>query len=297
MDERLILIGDNPFLGISHLSQTRAKERGKKITSPDEAGKLVLLALENGANGFTFTTSECSLSILRIIKDKLSRPIMLYPIVPYAYEYVRLAVTLGGLQGLVKKVGREVLSSRNISAVLAGLDGIVRFSPESFFKAYLFYEVSRIRRSIGKKGEIVSLLLHELVVDMALSLNIDWLFKSFIDFSFKLKIKPGFETRNLCYLVNKFKEWKINFEEIVIETPFNSIGFQMSPSKEAYEEALKELYGSRVIAVSILASGYLKLKEAMEYIVSFPNLAGVAVGVSKEEQTIETFTLLKEGLK
>ena len=49
-----------------------------------------------------------------------------------------------------------------------------------------------------------------------------------------------------------------------------------------------------VIAISVLAAGYLKLPEAVDYIAGLPNVKGVAVGVSKEEHARETFKLIKD---
>ena len=110
------------------------------------------------------------------------------------------------------------------------------------------------------------------------------------------KIKPGFETRNFAYLVSKFKEWDIDFSRIVIAAPFNKVGFQMIPSKEECEKALAQVRDSNTIAISILAAGYLELREAAEYVQTLSNLKGVAVGVSKEHHTRETFTILEKRL-
>jgi hypothetical protein len=128
---------------------------------------------------------------------------------------------------------------------------------------------------------------------MALSLNLDWFFKSYIEFMPKLGIRPGFETRNFAYLVEKFKEWNIDFSQITIASPFNKIGFQMNPSRIKCEEALSGVTGSKVIAMSILAAGYLRPYEAMDYVLALPNLNGVVLGVSKEHHARETFKLLK----
>ena len=50
----LKLVGDNPFHGVSHLSQERATARGTEITNPTYAADLVRISLENGADGFMF---------------------------------------------------------------------------------------------------------------------------------------------------------------------------------------------------------------------------------------------------
>jgi len=167
----------------------------------------------------------------------------------------------------------------------------------ALLKTYLIYEISRIKSSAGKQANLESVLLHEIITDMALALNLDWLFKSYVDFMLKLGIKPGFDTRNFAYLVNKFIEWGIDFNDIVIAAPFNRVGFQMNPSKKEYEKALAKLDETNVIAISILAAGYLKPLEAIRYIESLPNIKGVAVGVSKEQHARETFKLLKDRLK
>lgn len=294
--KKLLLVGDNPFHGISHLSQERARARGDKIDHAEYAAKLVVTSLENGASGFMFSVSETTLSILQIIREKTgSKCPAFYAIVPYAYEYVRLATHLGTV-GLAKKLAKQVALSGNLRAIMTGLHGIIRMDPVAFMKTYLIYEVARIRSSVGKGQNLDSLLLHEVITDMASALNLDWFFKEYICFIQGLGIKPGFETRNFAYLVKRFKEWNLDFSEISIAAPFNKIGFQMNPSRAECEKALVEIPESNVIAMSILAAGYLKLPEAIEYIEGLSNLKGVVVGVSKEKHAYETFSFLRERL-
>jgi hypothetical protein len=71
----------------------------------------------------------------------------------------------------------------------------------------------------------------------------------------------------------------------------------MNPSKTECEKTLESIPESLVIAISILAAGYLTLQEASDYIASLPNLRGVAVGISKEKHARETFKLLEEKLE
>jgi hypothetical protein len=295
--KKLLLVGDNPFHGISHLSQERARVRGDAMTYPEYAANLVMTSLENGANGFMFSVSEMTLSILRIIRDTAGakRPI-LHAIVPYAFEYVRLATEIG-TPGLVKKFAKQIAVSGNVGAIAIGLKGVIRMDPVALLKTFLIYEISRIKSSAGKQANVGSVLLHEIVTDMALALNLDWLFKSYVNFMLGFGIKPGFNTRNFAYLINKFREWNIDFHETIIAAPFNKIGFQMNPSRTECEKALANHPEANVIAISILAAGYLKPLEAIRYIESLPNLKGVVAGVSKEHHARETFRLLKEKLE
>jgi len=253
-------------------------------------------SIGNGATGFMFSVSETTLATLQAVQEKLgNKPLALYAIVPYAYEYVRLATQFGTV-GLAKKLGQKIVLTGNSGAIFNGFKGVIRMDPASLMKTYLMYEISRIKSSAGKHMTLASVMLHEVVTDMLLAMNADWLAKSFIEFLSERKIKPGFETRNFVYLVNKFKEWDIDFSKIVIAAPFNKVGFQMVPSKEECEKALAEVPESTTIGFSILAAGYLKLEEATDYVKSLSNLKGIAVGVSKEHHARETFTILEQRL-
>jgi len=297
MNPKALLVGDNPFHNISHLSQERIRNRGENALSEDRAADLVSISLNSGANGFMFSVSETTLSILdRLRKREEIARLSLYPIVPYAYEYVRYATQAGGLTGLAKRLGRQLLSSWNVGAVAGGLKGVLGMNPEAIMRTYISYEVSRIKSAAGKDAKIESVLLHEVITDMGLALNLDWLFEKYSAFLKKNHIAPGFNTCNFPFLVHKLEEWGISVDDVVIAAPFNQVGFQMNPSKEACEEAISHKNGSVTIAISVLAAGYLKLSHAVDYIAALPNIKGVAIGVSKTEHASETFKLIAEKL-
>jgi uncharacterized protein (DUF486 family) len=290
----IFLVGDNPFHGISHLSQDRARVRDDAVTSPEYAAGLVMTSVENGADGFMFSVSDTTLSILKMVRQRGGKSLSLYALVPYAYEYVRLATQVGGIPGLARKFAWQLVLSANLKAIMMGLKGVMGTDLAALLKAYVSYEVSRIRSAAGKSGKLDSVLLHETVTDLALGLNLDDLFRAHIDFMLRLGVKPGFETRNFPYFVSRFKEWGIDLHDVLIATPFNKVGFQMNPSRTECEKTLEDLPEPVVIAMSALAAGYLRIPEAREYIKSLPNLRGVVVGVSKESHAFETFRFLRE---
>ena len=253
--------------------------------------------MENGANGFMFSVSDTTLSILKILNEnEVVEHLDLYGIVPYAYEYVRMASQKGGVPGLAKTIAKEILFSGNFGAVASGLNGVVRAKPIPLMKAYLTYEISRIKSAVRRNARLSCVLLHQLVTDVCLGFNLDWLFKVYVDFMLDKGIKPGFNTGNFAFLVDKFREWRINLEDVVITAPFNKVGFQMVPSREDCEIALTRLPKPNVLAISVLAAGYLKPEEAVDYIAGLPNIKGIAVGVSKEKHAHQTFRLLREKL-
>ncbi len=109
-------------------------------------------------------------------------------------------------------------------------------------------------------------------------------------------LRPGFETRNFPYLVNKFSDWGFDFNELTLTASFNKVGFQMNPSKIECEEALKRAANAEVIAMSVLAAGYIKPADAVGYFADLKGISGIVVGASKERQAIETFKLFREYL-
>jgi hypothetical protein len=288
----LLLVGDNPFHGISHLSQKNVKQRGKEIADPQYASNILSKSIDNGANGFMFSVSETTLGVLRSIPEQKNDELLkLYPIVPYAYEYVRIATHAGGITGLAKRFASQLFRSGNLSAGVNGLKGIASSNILDILDAYLAYELSRVKTASKNKGKIQSLLLHEIVTEMVISLDLPDLVFSYIEYLSRHKIQPGFETRNFPYLVKKFNEWGVDFSKICVSIPINKIGFYMNPSKQETEKLLSSFKGD-IIAMSILAAGYLKLDEAIDYIRGLPNVSGVVVGVSNERQATETFKLL-----
>ncbi|XHH09212.1 MAG: hypothetical protein ACFCUE_00910 [Candidatus Bathyarchaeia archaeon] len=295
--EKLFLVGDNPFHNISHLSQERARDRTVDPSDPKYAATLILSAMNNGANGFTFSVSENTLEILKELEMQGGLGTLhLLPVVPYAFEYVRLATQLGGIPGLAKKFGVDMMKTGNVKAIGFGLKGVVTTDPKAIMKTYLSYEITRIKTAVNSKINLDSIMLHQLVTDMGLALNMDWLFKSYIEFLLDRKITPGFNTGNFSVLVNKFHEWNIDIGKVLILTPFNKAGFQVTPSIAECEKSLSLLPTPNVIAMSVLASGYIEPKEALEYIAALPNIKGVAIGISKEKHT-NIFNLSNQLLK
>jgi hypothetical protein len=67
----------------------------------------------------------------------------------------------------------------------------------------------------------------------------------------------------------------------------------MTPSIKECEKTLKMLPKPNVIAISVLAAGYISIKEAADYLQTLPNIEGVSIGISKEKHAKETFSVFK----
>jgi len=291
-----LIMGDNPFHGISHLSQERARSRFGNDASDEDRADLVWSALGCGAEGFMFSVSDTTLGVVKAMRQKKSLDqIKLYAIVPYTFEYVRIATQLG-TPGLAERFAKQIAGSGDVGAVFNGLAFFTRTNPSSLLKTYLAYELSRLKSATGGKAKLSSLFLHEVITDMSLALDLKWVFETHIDYLTKHNITPGFHTRNLPFLVDKFERWGLNLNQLLLVTPLNKVGFQMKPSREACEESLRKLPAANVLAISVLACGYLTPLQAVDYIASLSNLKGVVAGASTQQQACEVFKLFKERL-
>jgi hypothetical protein len=291
-----LLVGDNPFHGISHLSQERARSRQSLDEGVERASWLVKLSLENGADGFMFSVDQTTLSIIKNLGNQKVGDVGLYAIAPYAYEYVRKSTQAGGVAGLAKSLAKEMIfSSSNLKILAKNAAGLIKFDLSALLKTYVAYEISRIKTVANSGMHLKSFMLHEVITDMALALNMEKLFKSYIGFLESYKIRPGLETRNFPRLVEKFRQWHIDFSNLTLTASFNKVGFQMCPTQAMCEEALEQARDAEVIAMSVLAAGYLQPQEAIDYLVNLQGLSGIVIGVSKEQQATQTFRTFRGG--
>jgi hypothetical protein len=287
-----LLIGDNAFIGVSHLSQLRARETLERL----DIGAIINVfdkAIHSGASGFVFSIHPTNLEILKVLAatGRLASEVGLYPILPYAAGYVR-QMNENGAGGVLSEIlARIPLTDKAKIAMKGGLSAI-KLDPLGLLDAYVDMELSGILKIAPKSVRAV--FLHEVVTDLVVSFQASGVFDSFMrHVRSRYNAKPGFVTRNLPRLVKFAEDSGIPLKDIAIMSPFNSAGFQMNPSKESCESCLPKLTNCSVIAMSILAGGYLTLEDAVDYLRKLPYLSGVVVGVSSEEHAQQTFTRLR----
>lgn len=171
---------------------------------------------------------------------------------------------------------------------------VMKLDPVGLMKSYLDLELSSYLNVKPKSSHFQSVLLHEVVTDLCLGLGNIGLLDSFAQYiREKYHVSPGFVTYNLVSFVEGFRQAGISLEGMTIMTPFNSIGYQMSASRQSCEALLPSLSGSEVIAMSVMAGGYLTLDQAVEYLREISGKLGVAVGVSSRQHAVQTFMKLR----
>lgn len=283
-----LLLGDNPFIGVSHLSHEKARETQREL-SVQKKIEVIEAAVEAGATGFTFSTHPANKELLLQIRHQ--RPDILsklnyYILVPYAAGYVREA-TKTGLPGLIKKILLTSLNRDTIKLMLLP-------TPTKIINMFIDSELREYIR-ILPRSNIKAILLHEVLTELITAFNLDSAVKSLARHFEKRGVGFGLETRNILN-TKEFLE-KSNLTVEYIMTPMNPLGYQMTPSKEVAEKTILKLsdHGIKIIAINILASGAVRsIVEAVSYLEHFKDsIYAVAIGTSKTRRAYESFTLLR----
>jgi len=282
-----ILLGDNPFFGVDHLSQDRARQKAKTSQNFDNALKVIKYSFNMGVNGMVVSTHPTLKNLIEKIREDsdLINNMNFYPIIPEVQGYV-LKINE---QGMVKTL-TDILSQAGIRTKIKFLTkggiGILRKDLSELIKIIIDVELLQL-----KNTKIKSIFLSDAITDLALALgmkNVFQIFQSHVENNYN--VQAGFVTKNFPRLIDRFKEWNLSFP--IVMTSFNKAGFQMNPSKDECEQYLQN-YDVDVIAMSVLAAGFLKIDDAFEYISSLKKIKHVVLGISSIEhakKTIELFS-------
>ena len=145
----------------------------------------------------------------------------------------------------------------------------------------------KFEMSSFKNSYVKSIILHDSLTDILVSLKRTDVLLFYYEFvKKKYNCRPGFATKNLNNFLNLIQDKNLN--DIFILTHVNKIGYEMNPNKVIIEEKIVNTKID-IICMSILASGYLKPEEALNYIKSLninSNLSTV-IGCSTENHILE----------
>lgn len=284
-----IIFGDNQFFGINHMSQEKAQQLAQKFYDVENIYKVYDLAFANGINAVMLNSNERAIEICEHFRQNKAKygDIAWYPSLPYAHKYANMVAekgifptiydvifrdnTAGGVLGMVAKGGLAVLGKDAVKMMQMLVDA----------EAKMF-------RGLNMKV----LFLQNIITDLLLGYDFKELFCAYAEYvRKKYGVLPGFVTQNMPYLKKKFEEWGI--EEVVICSSINKIGYLMSPGVDVYVDTINSNDPAKyqLMAMSTMASGAIRAKEAYDFINSLP-LQSVVFGASQEKNIRETVSLI-----
>lgn len=285
-----LILGDNPFFGINHRSQTAGKEKLRQFDDVSKIVDLFQVAKNAGARGVMLAAHAKTKDITKklIQNSDLKSNFSVYPNIPYLMKYVS-EVTKNGMVGTATRMLTSDSGASNLLSMMKGGFGLVRKDFHRMIETGIDFEFS-----IYSNVKTPAIFLHNGIVDLLLGLQMKDVLLFYDDYiRQKYKSIPGFGTLNFAKLSYSLKSWGI--QKPLIMAPFNARGYYMNPSRQACEKALLENDGT-LLAMNVLAQGALDPKTAFEYLGKFGTIKHVIIGASSKAHIEESFGLAKKYL-
>jgi len=284
-----IILGDNQFFGISHMSEEKGMARAIKFQDTSAIIDVLDVAYACGIHAFSFSTHDRVREICDHFRANSGKyaDLRLYPVLPYAYKYAH-AVNEKGIVGAI----RGVLVSNNTPGQIArmivrGGAAVLNQNPIDVMKLLIDAEMKMFRDL-----NVKVIFLQNVITDLLLGFGLVDIFKSFAGYiEQKYGVRAGFMSRNMPLLVDLLLEGGI--EDPVVCAAINKVGFQMSPDISSYEETLRNKPFT-AMAMSILAAGAVPPRQAVEYVAGFKNIKSILFGASTEVHIRQTKELIEK---
>lgn len=291
-----LIVGVNPLFGVDHYLRERARDPNRS-KSTKSILRVLQAALNAGAGGININSGPQAARLIDLLVElDLPGEVGLYPMVPDERFFGSLLNR--GTLGAVSAVLSGTSLRGKAKALFSGSWAWLTKDPFSALRVYLATESDRMSKAGKGIARVRTLIVHELIADAMLGLGATEAFSEFVDgFKSSFDFPPGVVTRNFVRFTEFCNRAGINPKSIIVLTPINSMGFQMSPSRAETEKALKALNGQNVIGMSLLASGAISLPDAIDYIKGLQGVYAYAVGVSTPEHAQRTFQSLSELLR
>ena len=279
-----IIFGDNQFFGVNHMSEQTAIKQAQKFRTAEDIYKTLEYVNDIGIKSFMFTTHNQLEPVLEKMKNNPKfDDFKLYPCMPYAHKYADAMVELGAFEAISKFTpGNKFMSG------LKGAGSLISANPVPIMQLLIDSEMKLL-----KGMNIHGMLLQNIVTDLLLGFEMYDILYEFVQYAEKkYNVKAGFFTMNHTKLYDVLVN-KLGLENPIIVSDINKIGFRMNPSQNEVEKVLKN-NDSYNIAMSFLASGAIRPKEAVEYISSLEGgVQSVLFGASTPSHIKETKELLE----
>ncbi len=286
-----IILGDNQFFGINHLSSEKGLVKEIYFQDLKNIIQTVEWAAELGATGVMLSTHPRAEEICKAIKSNaaLRHNMNVYANIPYVAKYVREA-NENGIIGLLSNIFLRTSLADKMKIILKGGSGLIKNDLLDLLKILIDIEMACFS---GLK--VKAIFLHNVLTDIALGLDTQHILEFFVEYvTDRYDVLPGFGTLNLPVLIARLNDRGIT--NALVMASFNKKGLYMNPSKQAYEQCVSK-YQFPLLANSVLASGAIRPKEAFDYVFSHKPDASIIVGASSRSHLEESLGLLRSHYK
>jgi len=278
-----ILLGDNQFFGINHLSEEKARAQAMKFQDTEAVIDVLDMAYDEGIRVFMCTTHERIAEVCDHIRANPARyeGFQFYPCMPYAHKYAN-AVTEFGMFGALKSF---LPDQGAVSTLVGGFASMARKDVKGLVEILIDAEMKMFH---GLRTPVI--LLQNVITDLILGLGMKDVFRIFSDHvRNRYNAEPGFITMNVPLLLDALEQ--VGIDNPIVCANINKIGFRMCGGVAEYEKTIATRR-FRPIAMSILASGAIPPGEAIDYVCNQPNIESIVFGASSRHNIHQTKSLI-----
>lgn len=289
-----IIFGDNQFFGINHMSEDKAQAQSERFKDLSAIIDVIDTAYDCGIHAFMFNTHERVGQICDHFRAHPGRyaDLRLYPSMPYAHKYANAVNEKGTVSALNEFLFKNRSVGEAIGTIVRGGMSIISRDMMEVMKILVDAEMKMFRGL-----NVRAVFLQNIVTDLLLGMRVK---KVFVEFCAYIKktygVDSAFNTMNMPALTEFLLECGI--ENPIVCASVNKIGYLMNPDKKSYEETIRTK-PFRPMAMSIMASGAVAPREAIEYVASLGKIQAIVFGASSRrhiEQTRDMITLAFPGV-
>jgi len=274
-----VLFGDNQFFGVNHMSEEKSRAQSMRFRDTQAMIDVLDMAYEEGIKTFMCTTHDKTSEICDYFRANADRypDYQFYPGMPYAHKYAN-AVTDHGIVGAIKKF---MPNDGLIDAVMRGGSSLAKKEIDGIATLLIDAEMKMFE---GLSTPVI--FLQNVVTDFLLGLGMNDAFRIFADHvKNRYNAEPAFITMNMPRLLDVLEE--VGVENPIICASINQLGFRMCGGIDNYKQTLEQRQ-FRPIAMSVLASGAIAPREAIEYVSKLPKIQSIVFGASSRGNIRQT---------
>jgi hypothetical protein len=267
------------------MSEDKARAQAMRFPTTGSVIEVLDAAYDEGIKVFMCTTHERVGDICDYMRANAERykDFQFYPCMPYGVKYANAVTEHGALGALKMFLPQEGA----LGAILRGGVAVARREVKGLAELLIDAEMKMFE---GLSTPVI--FLQNLATDLLLGLGFNEAFRIFAEHvRNRYQAEPGFITMNLPRLLDVLED--LGLENPIVCASVNKIGFRMCGGIEAYEKAIATRT-FRPIAMSVLASGAIPPREALEYVCRQSGIRSIVFGASSRANIRQTKQLIQE---
>jgi len=280
-----VLFGDNQFFGVNHMSEEKARAQQMRFQELQAIIDVLDAAYQEGIRTFMCTTHDRVAQVCEHFRANAARypDYRFYPCMPYAHKYANAVTEHGMLEALRMFLPQD-------GALSAMLKGGVALAGKDVAAIMQLLIDAEMKMFHGLAAPVV--FMQNVITDLLLGLGFDECFRIFHDHvRAKYGAEPGYITMNLPRLLDALD--RLGIDNPIVCANINKIGFRMCGGVELYERTIATRR-FRPVAMSVLASGAISPREAIEYVCRQPKIESIVFGASGRGNIRQTKALIEE---